>query len=175
MITDYVYALPMILLVIFIEYKKKLFLREANVKEVAVRNIKPNQIRLKTYAYYVFALLFTLVFNDIAEAVRENVDPRFIGPLITSFVLAFMVVSLVLLRMNMDFYIKENVIHFFYRGNVSIPDEARVEGISKTKSTTTVKLIGNSESVGKKSRIKLHVYSENIEQFEKYMSLAARS
>jgi hypothetical protein len=174
MLTDYAYALPMILLVIFIEYKKKIFLREANMKEVVVRNIKPNLIRLKTYVYYGFALLFTLLYKDAAEAVRENVDPRFIGSLISSFVLVFMVVSLVLLRMNMDFYIKENVIHFFYKGNVSIPEEVRVEEVSKAKSYATVKLKGNSELVGKKTRIKLHVYSENLEQFEKYMSLAAR-
>ena len=175
MLTDYAYALPMILLVIFIEYKKNIFLREANMEEVDVRNIKPNLIRLKTYAYYGFALLFTLLYKDAAEAVRENVDPRFIGSLISSFVLVFMVVSLVLLRMNMDFYIKENVIHFFYKGNVSIPEEVKVEEVSKTKSYATVKLKGNPESVGKKLRIKLHVYSENLEQFEKYMSLVARS
>lgn len=119
-------------------------------------------------------MLFTLLYKDAAEAVRENVDPRFIGSLISSFVLVFMVVSLVLLRLNMDFYIKANVIHFFYKGNVSIPEEVKVEEVSKTKSYTTVKLKGNSELVGKKSRIKLHVYSENLEQFEKYMSLAAR-
>lgn len=39
MLTDYAYALPMILLVIFIEYKKNIFLREANMEEVVVRNI----------------------------------------------------------------------------------------------------------------------------------------
>lgn len=145
------------------------------MKEVVVRNIKPNLIRLKTYSYYVFAILFTLFYKYAAETVRENVDPRFIGPLISSFVLAFMVVSLVLLRMNMDFYIKENVIHFFYRGNVSIPEEVTVVEVSKTKSHTTVKLNQNPESVGKKLRIKLHIYSENREMFEKYMSFAARS
>jgi len=175
MLTEYAYALPMILLVIFIEYKKKLFVREANMKEVVVRNINPNLIRLKTYAYYGFALLFTLFFNNVAEAVRENVDPRFIGPLISSFVLAFMIVSLVLLRMNKDFYIKENMIHFFNMGNVNIPEEVKVEEVSSGKSYTTILLKKNSELFEKKFRIKLHVYNESKEQFEKYMSLDARS
>ncbi len=175
MLTEYTYALPMILLVIFIEYKKKLFVREANMKDVGVRKIKPILIRLKTYVYYCFVLLFTLLYKDAAEAVRENVDPRFIGPLISSFVLAFMIVSLVLLRMNKDFYIKENMIHFFNMGNVNIPEEVKVEEVSSGKSYTTILLKKNSELFEKKFRIKLHVYNESKEQFEKYMSLDARS
>ncbi|SCZ79457.1 hypothetical protein [Acidaminobacter hydrogenoformans] len=175
MLTDYAYTLPMIFLVIFVEYKKKLFLREASMKDVTVRNIKPNLIRLKTYAYYVFALLFTLLYKDAAVAVRENVDPRFIGPLISSFVLIFMVVSLFLLRINKDFYIKENVIHFFYKGNVRVPEGVKAEELSTGKDYTTVRLLENSGLVEKQDRIKLHVYSENRALFYQYISHTARS
>ena len=175
MLTDYAYMLPMIVLVIFIEYKKRLFLREAGKKDVTIRNIKPTLISSKTYAYYGFVLLFSLIFKETAEAVRENVDPRFIGPLISSFILIFMIMSLVLLRMNNDFYIKENVIHFIYRGNVSIPKGVKAEEVSTGKAYTTVYLKGNSEPVEKNLRIKLHIYTENKEQFEKYISFAVMS
>lgn len=175
MLSDYAYSLPMIILVIFIEYRKKLFLREANMKEVAIRNIKPNLIRLKTFSYYGFVMLFTLLYKDAALAIRDNVDPKYIGLLISSFVLVFMIMSVFFLRMNNDFYIKENVIHFIYNGNVSIPEGVEVEEVSIVRSYSTVYLKGNSELMGKRLRIKLHIYSENYELFEKYMSLAVRS
>lgn len=123
MFAKYAYILPMIVLIIYIEYKKRKFLREAKNSNVDIRNINLKSIHLKSYTYYFFVMLFSILYESTVVAIRENVDPQYIGIVISTILPVFIILSIIFFRSNKDFYTKDNFIYFPYKPEIAIPKE----------------------------------------------------
>lgn len=120
MLASYLYTAPMIILILFIEYKKRRFLHDAHKEDVDIRNVNQKSLNSKTYLYYLFVVFFAVVYKDIVVAIRENFNSEYIGRLISAILPIFIILSLIILRTNRDFFIKDNLINFPFKPSFEI-------------------------------------------------------
>ncbi len=164
MFAKYGYILPLIVLLLYTEYKKRKFLKEANKTDVDVRNINLKSIHLKSYLYYFFVLLFSVLYDSAVVTIRENVDPKYIGVFISIILPLFILLSIFFYRTNKDFYVKENCIYFPYKPEIEIPNDHYFQEISNGQSYTAVRLVDNTGGTKVKNIAKLYVYNDIYKQ-----------
>jgi hypothetical protein len=157
---------PLAFLIIYNNYSKGKFLRDANKEESILKNINSKSINIKIAFSNIYIVLFILYYHLLNLKILELVDFNYRTILNSTIIVLFIMTSILINRANKDFYIKDNVIHFIFGRTFELNTNYSYEIISKKKFYTLVRLISTYEK-SKTKDIKIYVYNNNKEFFEK--------